>query len=111
MHNAVRALAGAACLVFAHLCPAAAIELQLWHAMQGAPAETLQRLADRFNNSQQAYQVVPLYQGNDEETLKAGLAAARQGKAPHLLQVYDVGTADMMAERNVYKPLHQLAAE
>ena len=79
--------------------------------MQGVAAEAVQKLADRFNNSQQAYRVVPLYQGNYQETLNAGLAAARQGKAPHLLQVYEVGTADMMAERSSYKPLYQLAAE
>lgn len=110
MYKVICALAGAACLAFAQWA-AASTELQLWHAMQGAPAEALQKLADRFNALQQTYKVVPLYQGNYQETFNAGLAAARQGKAPHLLQVYEVGTADMMAERNIYKPLYQLAAE
>ncbi len=89
----------------------AATELQFWHAMEGVPAETLQQLANRFNESQKVYQVVPVYQGNYQKTLAAGMAAVRAGKAPHLLQVYEVGTADMMAERSAYKPLYQLAAE
>lgn len=89
----------------------AATELQLWHAMEGVPAEALQQLTSRFNESQKVWQVVPVYQGDYQKTLAAGMAAARAGKAPHLLQVYEVGTADMMAERSFYKPLYQLAAE
>jgi len=100
--------------VLAMMPPAAAAattELQLWHAMEGVPAEALQQLSQRFNDSQKVWQVVPVYQGDYQQTLAAGVAAARAGKAPHLLQVYEVGTADMMAERSLYKPLYQLAAE
>ena len=97
--------------MLASTAAAAATDLQLWHAMEGAPAEALMDLASRFNASQQTWRVVPVYKGNYQETFAAGLAAAHTGKAPHMLQVYEVGTADMMAERNAYKPLHQLAAE
>ena len=86
-------------------------ELQLWHAMEGAPGVALQSLAAQFNAAQKTYHVVPVFQGHYPDTLAAGMAAARAGKAPHMLQVYEVGTADMMAARNIYKPLYQLAAE
>ncbi len=111
MHKVVRALVGAVLLALIHLPAHAVTELQFWHAMQGPSAVAIQKLADQFNASQQLYRVVPSYHGDYEETLVAGLAAVRQGKAPHLLQVYEVGTADMMANRSAFKPLYQLAQE
>lgn len=89
----------------------AVTELQLWHAMEGPAAEAVQRLADRFNASQQAYHLVPSQHGSDEDTLKAGLAAAAAGKGPHLLQVSEASASDMLADMRAIKPLHQLAAE
>ena len=89
----------------------AVTELQFWHAMEGAPGVALHKLTAQFNASQQAYRVVPVFQGHYPDTFAAGMAAARAGKAPHMLQVYEVGTADMMAARTIYKPLYQLAAE
>jgi sn-glycerol 3-phosphate transport system substrate-binding protein len=101
----------AAALLLASFPAAAATELQLWHAMEGEPRVALETLAERFNASQADYRVVPAYQGGYPETVAAGMAAHRAGKAPHMLQVYEVGTADMMAERAAYKPIYQLAAE
>lgn len=89
----------------------AVTELQLWHSMEGAPAVALQRLTTQFNASQQGYRVIPVFQGHYQDTFAAGMTAARAGKAPHMLQVYEVGAADMMATRNIFKPLYQLAAE
>ncbi len=43
------------------------------------------------------YKIVPTYKGNYEQSLAAGIAAVRSGKAPAVLQVYEVGTATMMA--------------
>jgi sn-glycerol 3-phosphate transport system substrate-binding protein len=89
----------------------AATEIQIWHAMEGVPGETLVQLVERFNASQKTWQVVPTFKGGYQETLQAGVLAAREGKAPHLLQVYEVGTAGMLASPKLYKPLSQLAAE
>jgi sn-glycerol 3-phosphate transport system substrate-binding protein len=89
----------------------AATEIQLWHAMEGVPGEVLVQLVERFNAGQKTWQVVPVFKGGYQETLQAGVLAAREGKAPHLLQVYEVGTAGMMASPKLYKPLAQLAAE
>lgn len=89
----------------------AATEIALWHAMQGAPAQAIERLAERFNAAQSAWQIVPSYHGSDEQTLDAGLAAARQGQGPHLLQVAESGAADMLNETRLVKPLYQLAAD
>ncbi len=90
---------------------AATTEIVFWHSMDGALGEALQRLTDRFNGSQQTYRVVPSYKGSYDETLATGLAARLEGKGPHILQVYDVGTANMAVARGAVKPLHALMRE
>ncbi len=89
----------------------AATEIQVWHAMDGALGDQLKTIVERFNAAQKDYVVVPVFKGSYDETLAAGMAAALAGKAPHVLQVYDVGTANMMFAGRVAKPLHQLMRE
>jgi sn-glycerol 3-phosphate transport system substrate-binding protein len=85
-----------------------AVELQLWHSMDGALGEQFAAVVDRFNNAQATYKIVPTYKGSYDETIAAGMDALRARKAPHVLQVYDVGIAHMIAARTAVKPLHQL---
>lgn len=86
-------------------------EIQWWHAMTGANNEVVNRLAEEFNNSQKDYKVVVSYKGQYADTLNAGIAAFRAGNAPHILQVFEVGTATMMGAKGAVKPVHQLMAE
>ncbi|MXQ13024.1 sn-glycerol-3-phosphate ABC transporter substrate-binding protein UgpB [Microvirga makkahensis] len=86
-------------------------EIHWWHAMTGANNEVVNRLADEFNNSQKDYKVVVSYKGQYADTLNAGIAAFRAGNAPHILQVFEVGTATMMGAKGAIKPVYQLMAE
>jgi sn-glycerol 3-phosphate transport system substrate-binding protein len=86
-------------------------ELQWWHAMTGGNNEVVVRLAEEFNASQKEYKVVPSYKGSYPDTMNAGIAAFRAGNAPHILQVFEVGTATMMSARGAVKPVFQLMAE
>lgn len=43
--------------------------------------------------------------------MNAGIAAFRSGNPPHIMQVYEVGTATMMGARGAVKPVYQLMAE
>ncbi len=86
----------------------AVIELQFWHAMPGASGERLTDLANRFNAQQQAYKVVPVFKGTYDATFAAGMAAWDARKAPHILQVYDGGSAAMMASKGTIKPFHEV---
>jgi sn-glycerol 3-phosphate transport system substrate-binding protein len=111
--NLVRLL-GAGVLVAAAIAapPArAATEIQFWHAMEGALGDQLKVIVTRFNGAQKDFVVVPVFKGSYDETLAAGMAAQLAGKGPNVLQVYEVGTANMMAARNAVKPLHQLMRE
>ena len=50
-----------------------------------------------FNASQDDYTVVASHKGNYSETLNAGIAAFRAKEQPHILMVFEVGTATMMS--------------
>ena len=89
----------------------AATEIQLWHAFTGRLAELLTEQTTKFNAAQSDFVVVPTPKGNYSETLNAGIAAFRAGEQPHILQVFEVGTATMMGAKGAIKPVHELMAE
>ncbi len=86
-------------------------EIQWWHAMGGNLGETVNALAEGFNKSQTDYKVVPVYKGSYTETLTAAIAAFRAKQAPHIVQVFEVGTANMMAAKGAIYPVYQLMAD
>jgi sn-glycerol 3-phosphate transport system substrate-binding protein len=80
-------------------------EIQWWHSMGGALGEWVNDLAKDFNNSQKDYRIVPTFKGSYDESMTAAIAAFRAGNAPHVLQVFEVGTATMMASKNAIVPV------
>ncbi len=86
----------------------AAVEIQWWHAMGGALGERVGEIAENYNLSQSEYKLVPVFKGNYGETMTAGIAAFRAGKPPHILQVFEVGTATLMSARGAIKPIYEL---
>ena len=89
----------------------AATELQWWHAMTGANNDRIVKIATDFNATQSDFKVVPTYKGSYADTMNAGIAAFRAGNAPHILQVFEVGTATMMGAKGAIKPVYQLMAD
>src|SRR6478672_11750006 len=96
---------------FATSSAMAATDIQWWHAMTGANNDVIVKLAEEFNAAQSDYRVVPSYKGGYADTMNAGIAAFRAGNAPHLLQVFEVGTATMMAATGAVKPVYKLMAD
>ena len=80
-------------------------EIQWWHSMTSVNGEVVNDLAKNFNASQKTYKIVPTFKGSYEESFTAAVAAFRAGNAPHILQVYEVGTATMMASKGVSIPV------
>jgi len=83
-------------------------QIQWWHAMSGPLGEWVNDLAKDFNASQKDYVVVPTYKGTYSEAFTAAMAAFRAGNAPDILQVYEVGTATMMAAKGAVKPVGEV---
>ncbi len=105
------ALAAAVPLALAPTVAGAQVEIQFWHAMGGALGEKTKELAEAFNRSQAEYRVNAVYKGNYTETMTAAIAAFRARQQPHIVQVFEVGTATMMAAAGAIKPVHALMAE
>src|SRR5258708_13635554 len=89
--------------------PAYAVtEIQWWHAMTGGNNDIVNKLAEDFNASQPDYKIVPTFKGSYPDTMNPGIAAFRAGNAPHIIQVFEVGTATMMSATVPIKPAYQL---
>ncbi len=86
-------------------------EIQWWHAMGGANGERIDRMAAEFNAMQSDYVVVPSYKGNYTETMTAAIAAFRAGEQPAIVQVFEVGTATMMAAEGAVYPISDVMAD
>lgn len=96
----------AAALAATFLVPAQAqTDIQWWHSMVAVNNEWVNDLAKDFNASQKDYRVVPVYKGSYDESMTAAVAAFRAGNAPHILQVFEVGTATMMASKGAIVPV------
>jgi sn-glycerol 3-phosphate transport system substrate-binding protein len=91
--------------------PAQPIEIQWWHAMTSVNADRVNKIAADFNATQSLYKVVPVFKGSYAETMAAAIAAYRAGHAPAIVQVFEVGTATMMAAAGAIKPVYQLMAD
>jgi sn-glycerol 3-phosphate transport system substrate-binding protein len=83
-------------------------EIQWWHSMTAVNNEWVNDLARQFNESQKEYKVVPTFKGTYDESMTASIAAFRAGNAPHILQVFEVGTATMMASKGAIVPVGQV---
>ena len=83
-------------------------QIQWWHAMSGPLGDWINDLAKDFNASQKDYVIVPTYKGTYSEAFTAAMAAYRAGNAPDILQVYEVGTATMMAAKGAVKPVAEV---
>src|SRR5579871_2181535 len=104
----------AAAILCAACCAGAAqaqTEIQWWHSMGGALGEKVNELVGKFNAAQKDYKIVAVYKGSYPESMTAGIAAFRAGNAPHILQVFEVGTATMMAATGAVKPVYKLMQE
>ena len=86
-------------------------EIQWWHSMGGALGEALNGLANQFNESQKEYKVVTTFKGSYPESMTAAIAAFRAGNAPHILQVFEVGTATMMAAKGAIVPVAKVMGD
>lgn len=99
-----KSLALASAVLAASFGAQAQVEIQWWHSMTAVNNEWVNDLAKEFNASQKDYRIVPTYKGSYDESMTGAIAAFRAGNAPHILQVFEVGTATMMASKGAIVP-------
>lgn len=72
------------------------VEIEFWHAMSGGGQESLDAIAEGFNESQDKYVVKPEFQGSYEELLTKLRSIGGTKDAPALMQVFEIGTKYMI---------------
>src|SRR5512145_2164150 len=87
------------------------VQVTFWHGLALPLGGLLEKIVADFNASQSQYQVTPSFKGSYPETMVAAIAAFRAGQAPHIVQMFEVGTATMMSARGAIKPVHELIQE
>ena len=111
MKNVFKATAMVALFGLSAASAMAQTEVQWWHSMTAVNNEWVNDLAKDFNASQKEYKIVPTFKGTYDESMTAAVAAFRAGNAPHILQVFEVGTATMMASKGAIVPVAQVMKE
>lgn len=87
------------------------VTVDFWHGLARPLGGILEDIAADFNASQTRYHVNATFKGSYPETMVAAIAAFRAGNAPHIVQMFEVGTATMMAAKGAVKPVHELMKE
>src|SRR5258708_36051035 len=67
------------------------------HAMGGELGEKLEKLATDFNAAQSEFKGIPGFKGSYPEAMTGAIAAFPARQHPAMLQVFEVGTATLMA--------------
>ena len=105
------ALALAASALLVPLASQAQTEIQWWHSMTAVNNQWVNDLTKEFNDSQKDYKIGPTFKGSYDESMTAAIAAFRSGNAPHVLQVFEVGTATMMASKGATVPVGKIMSD
>jgi sn-glycerol 3-phosphate transport system substrate-binding protein len=108
MRIPLKSLLSAMALAMSATSAQAVTEITWWHAMTGALGERVVGLAEQFNKSQSDYKVTAVFKGSCDEAMAAAIAAYRAGNAPHILQVFEVGTATMMYSKGAIVPVTEV---
>ncbi|MDR7545366.1 MAG: sn-glycerol-3-phosphate ABC transporter substrate-binding protein UgpB [Armatimonadota bacterium] len=87
------------------------IQIDFWYGLGRPLGDFIDEFARAFNASQTRYQVNATYKGGYADTMVAAIAAFRAGNAPHIVQMFEVGTATMMAAKGAVKPVYELMKE
>ena len=74
----------------------AEVNIKFWHAMSGTRIDLLKGMAADFNKTHSGITVESQYVGSYNETLNKTISAVKAGNAPHIFQLYEIGTRGMI---------------
>jgi sn-glycerol 3-phosphate transport system substrate-binding protein len=83
----------------------APIEIHMWMGLTGLGGELLTKYGEEFNKAQSEFKAVVSFKGQYPEQRAAAVAAYRAGNPPHIMQMFDAGSGDMMAARGAIVPV------
>ena len=84
------------------------IEINMWMGLTGLSAELLNKYGEEFNKTQSKYKAVVSFKGQYPEQRAAAVAAYRAGNPPHIMQMFDAGSGDMMSAKGAIVPVSEV---
>ena len=72
------------------------VTIDLWHSEAAANADTLERLASRYNSSQDEVRVQPVFEGSDEELMAKLVTSLASGQVPAIALLSEPDTQKMI---------------
>lgn len=107
----VASLVAAAAMLSTSTVSYAATDISWWHAMGGRLGEVVNEISTGYNASQDVCNLTPIYKGNYEDTLTAGIAAFRAGEQPNIIQVFDAGAATIIGAPGAVIPAEDILSD
>ncbi|RAK11777.1 carbohydrate ABC transporter substrate-binding protein (CUT1 family) [Halanaerobium saccharolyticum] len=98
------------CFIVSFSAAAEEVTIDFWHAMGGHNLEVVNTLVEEFNGSQDQVEVKAQYTGSYNDTLTKTQSAVQTGTAPHIIQIYEIGT-QMMLDSGIIMPIEDLGKE
>lgn len=86
------------------------VKFEYWYGLSGQLGDVVQQTCDRFNASQDQYEITCIGQDGYANAVQNSIAAFRAEQHPTVVQAYDAGTADLMMSGEFY-PVHQMMAD
>lgn len=86
------------------------VQFEYWYGLSGQLGDVVQQTCDRFNASQDQYEITCIGQDGYANAVQNSIAAFRAEQHPTVVQAYDAGTADLMMSGEFY-PVHQMMAD
>ena len=86
------------------------VKFEYWYGLSGQLGDVVQQTCDRFNASQDEYEISCIGQDGYANAVQNSIAAFRAKQHPTVVQAYDAGTADLMMSGEFY-PVHQMMAD
>ncbi len=80
------------------------VEITFWHAFGGGRTAFIERMVQDFNYTHPGIEVKAEYKGSYRDTLNAAILAARQGAAPHIVQIFEVGS-QLALDSGIFVPI------
>lgn len=96
--------------MFSGTASAEKVKIDFWYGNSGDISKRVQEVCQHFNGSQADYEVTCTSQGTYYAAVQNTIAAFRAGKPPAIVQVFDVGTPDLMLS-DAYYPAYKLMAD
>lgn len=83
------------------------ITISFWHGMSASRMKAVDKVLEGFHAAHPEIKIEPQFTGTYAETLSKAIAAVRAGEAPHIVQIYEVGTQTML-DSGAIVPLFEL---